>query len=231
MSIFTLYHLVFWTTQLLILGVGIVGLKRYKLLNLSSRILLWYIFLCTGVDWIKYIMGYFHIRTHILANIEFTIETGLILGILYCWRINKRFGALVVGAYLLYVIVWITGKFTFEPINNFGVYSIMVSQIEEIVFGCWLLITVLQDDIVILKNNPQFWIVSGIVLYAAVTFFFFGLYNEMLKVSIDMMRKVYFLNYFFIIISHLFFLRAFLCKPLPASSAGNGGTTEAVESL
>ena len=84
-----------------------------------------------------------------------------------------------------------------------------------------------EDGAVIgyLKEDVRFWILSGIVLYAAATFLFFGFFTEMLITDRLILRTIFRLNDVFIVIQYIFFLRAFLCKPVSAGIIHQSQTT------
>ncbi len=206
--------------------VGIVGLRRLNTLSPPLRYLLLYILAAVVIDIAKDVMSFYKIHTLWLSQCFSIIELFLFVIVFCLWGMSKKQTALLWWAYAAYLVVWIIGKFTFEPLTASDVYSGAVSQIIQISFGSWLLMAVLKDDSVVWRRDPRFWVILGIVLYASATFFLFGLFNEMLKISLEVMRTLWLMNSLFIIVQHYFFLRAFLCKSEPAREAGNGSVVE-----
>ncbi|HVN49482.1 MAG TPA: hypothetical protein VMU30_11775 [Bacteroidota bacterium] len=120
----------------------------------------------------------------------------------------------MIGCFVLYFVIWTIGLFTFEPIYETTTYTSDISEAIQIIFGTWLLMVVLQDEKHTWKDDARLWTVSGIVLYAAATFVLFGSFNVMLKnLPAQVMINLWVINLVFIIIQHLFFLRAFFCIP------------------
>lgn len=199
--------------QIIVFGIGMVGLKRFRALTVPLRYLLYYILSEIIISAIKLYMMFHRIHTLWLHDCFTVLELGLFL-LLYSsiWR-NKRKTKLLLFSAVLYSAIWIISKFTFEPFAEFNTYTGAMSQVLQIGFGTWLLIFIVQSEHIYWKNDPQFLAVAGIVFYTASTFFLFGLFNEMLHLSQEMLRKIWMLNDLFIVMEHLFFLRAFLCKP------------------
>jgi len=196
--------------------VGVIGIRKYKQLQSPLRILEWYILLSIVIDGVKDVMINQNIRTLWLSQCFNVVELFLFSGIYYHWRTSNRDGVLIWASFIIYLIIWIVGKFSFEPFTGSNDYSSAVSQTIQIGFGMWLMFALLKDTLTSWKKNPMFWVISGIILYAASSFFLFGLFSVMLTLPRQIMRFVYLSNMFFIILQYIFFLRAFLCKPASA---------------
>jgi hypothetical protein len=218
-----------YTYQTIQLGVGIVGIKKYLHLSMPLRIVEWYIFASIAVDIVKDILAFQKVHTLWIDNIFSVVELVLFAGMFYCWRTGKRNGQLLVGSFFLFLLIWIVGKFTFEPMIASTTYSGAVSQLVQIGFGVWLLFVILRDENNIWKNDPRLWVMSGIVFYAAGTFFLFGMFDEMWSTNPHLLTSIWVVNHIFIAIQSMFFLRAFLCKPQPATGTGSGAAAETVE--
>jgi hypothetical protein len=221
-----LYHIGTFAFQIIAAIVGGVGLYRYKKMPVALRYLVWYIVFCFIVEWVKYILANHHIRTLWLSHVDNVIETFLLFQVIAHLSENQKPRIILWWSYCFYMLIWIIGAFTFEPFSVSDVYSFAVSQCIQIGFGTWFLLSMVKDDYLVLRNDARFWTVLGVMLYATATFCMFRLFNVMWKISPDVMRKIWLSNFVFIIIQHYFFLRAFLCKPLPAASVGNGGVVK-----
>ncbi len=210
-------RIIFFIVQLFTLAVGIVGVRKWNELPTPLRILNLYILFDFTSDVITSIMASLNIR-NLWVNHWFTvIELFLFSCIYYYWRPSKRYGQLLWSAYLVYLIIWIIGKFTFEPFYYRDVYSGAVSQVIQIGFGCWLIYVIFQESDFEWKQDYRFLVVSGIVLYAASIFFLWTSYNILLTLPRPLMRAMMVSNFVFIVIKYIFFLRGFLCKmPIPS---------------
>ena len=213
------YRIIIYSSELFVFVIGVIGAARYKVLATPLRYLVVYIFFETvnnvAVGW----MAYHRQNTVWTAHFFSVAELFLFLQMYRLWWHRKEKSILVWQLYGIYLLVWTAGIFTFEPITGPDTFSGAFSQVIQIGCGSWLLLSIQEERRTSRKNDPRFWAVSGIVWYAASTFFMFGLFNEMLKLPREIMRKIWIFNDLFVIIEHLFFLRAFLCKRDMASEA------------
>ena len=214
-----------YTMQVFVCIVGIVGIKRYRQFIFPLRILEWYIICSLIVDIVMDVMIYKNIHTYIIGQSFAVIELLLFSYVLYFWRTSKRNGFLIWAGFVAYLLIWIIGKFTFEPITGWDNYSEPIAQVIQIGFGGWILLGIIKETNVVLKKDIRFLVLSGIVLYAAATFFFFGFFTPMLVSNRKLLRAIWPLNDVFIVMQYIFFLRAFLCKPVSAGITNTSPTT------
>jgi hypothetical protein len=161
-------------------------------------------------------MIYKKIHTYLVGPIFSVFELLLFSCIFYAWRTSKRNGFLIWAGFAAYLLIWIIGKFTFEAITGWDNYSEPISQLIQIGFGGWILLKISKETNIVLREDIRFWVLSGIVLYAVATFFFFGLFTPMLMSNRKLLLLIWSFNDLFIVIQYIFFLRAFLCKPVNA---------------
>jgi hypothetical protein len=214
-----------YITQVFACVVGFIGLKKYKQFILPLRILEWYIISSIAVDLLVDIMIYKKIHTYWVGHCFNVLELSLYSGIFYAWRTSKKNGFLIWGGFVVYLLIWTIGKFSFESITGWDTYSGSFTQVIQIGFGGWLLLEIMKETNIIWKEDIRLWVLSGIVLYAAGTFIFFGLFTEMLAINRKLLRAIWPLNDAFIIMQYIFFLRAFLCKPANAGIINPPPTT------
>jgi hypothetical protein len=201
-----------YITQVFTVVVGLVGLRKWKQLPTPLRILDLYILITVYFEVARGVMAFSNIR-NLWINHWFTIiELFLFSCIYYSWRPSKRYGLLLWLAFPAYLIVWIIGKFTFEPFYYLDVYSGAVSQIIQMVFGGWLLYEISKESSFEWNKDYRFLVVSGIALYAAAVFILDTSYNIMLTLPRSLMRMILISNLLFIVMKYIFFLRGFLCK-------------------
>jgi hypothetical protein len=171
------------------------------------------------------VMIYKNIHTYIIGQSFAVIELLLFSYVLYFWRTSKRNGFLIWTGFVAYLLIWIIGKYTFEPIKGWDNFSEPIAQLIQIGFGGWILLGIIKETNIVLKEDIRFWVLSGIVLYAAATFFFFGFFTPMLVSNRKLLRAIWPLNDVFIVMQYIFFLRAFLCKPVSAGITNTSPTT------
>ncbi len=209
----TMHIVVVYSVQLFVCTVGIVGFLKYKQLINPLKFLEWYVICSLANDILIDIMVYNKIRTLWVWQCFAVFELFIFIKIFNSWYSSRRYTSLIWAAYYFYLIFWIVGKFSFEPFTSSDVYSETVSQVIQIGFGSWILLSLLQDSKINWKTDPRLWVVSGIVLYAITTFFIFGMFEVLWVSSHHIVRVLWMINNVFILIQYIFFLRAFLCNP------------------
>ncbi len=210
--------LIMYATQAFVCVIGFIGFKKYKQLILPLKILEWYIISSIITDFLLDIMIYKIVHTYLIGQCFAVIELLFFSCIFYLWRTSKRNGFLVWAGFVAYLLIWIIGKFTFEPITGWDNYSEPIAQLIQIGFGGWILLRIVKETNIVLKKDIRFWVLSGIVLYATATFFLFGFFTPMLISNRKLLKAIWPFNDLFIVIQYFFFLRAFLCKPAPAGN-------------
>jgi hypothetical protein len=208
----SLFNIIFvGATQAWMWIVGIIAFRKYRQLSAPLRVLTWYILISASLDVVKDAMAYHNIHTLWLSQCFSIIELILLLTVFHHWKTSKRSSSLMGASFLIYLTIWIVGKFSFEPFTVYDNYSGAVSQIIQIGFGIWLLISLMTEDKFVWKHDPRFWVISGIVLYAAATFFLFGMFNIMVAASREFTKLVLNANLVFICAQYSFFLRGIFC--------------------
>jgi hypothetical protein len=209
-------HMAMYTAEAFVCAVGFIGFTKYKQFILPLQILEWYT-IGSLIDYcIIDVMIYKKIHTYLVGPIFSVFELLLFSCIFYAWRTSKRNGFLIWAGFAAYLLIWIIGKFTFEAITGWDNYSEPISQLIQIGFGGWILLKISKETNIVLREDIRFWVLSGIVLYAVATFFFFGLFTPMLMSNRKLLLLIWSFNDLFIVIQYIFFLRAFLCKPVNA---------------
>jgi hypothetical protein len=197
--------------------VGVVGLLRFRQLSRPLRYIEGYIIYSVASGWIEYVLGVYHIHNLWLFHFNTLINFTLLLTAFYDWQNsiwNKTLIQLSLGFYL---VIWIIGKFSFEPFSGLDIYSNTFAQVIQILFSASLMMTVLKDTQTVWKNDSRFWVASGLLIYVTSTFLVFGFFNVLLTMSPQVLKIIWHINWYAIIISFIFFLRAFFCKPVQIS--------------
>jgi len=209
-------YVAMYAAQVFVCAVGFIGFTKYKQFILPFKFLEWYIISSIMIDCVQDIMIFKKVHTYGVSTCFSVVELLLFSGIFYLWRTSKRNGLLIWAGFAVYLLFWIIGKFTFEPITGWDNYSEPISQLMQIGFGGWMLLKISKETNIVLKEDIRFWVLSGIVLYAVATFFFFGFFTPMLMSNRKLLRAIWPLNDVFIVMQYIFFLRAFLCSSASA---------------
>ena len=193
-----------YAAEVFVCIVGVIGLKKYKLFPLPLRILEWYIIGSMIDSCVLDVMVYKKLHTYLMWQSFAVFELLLFSCIFYTWRTSRRNGLLIWGGFAVYLLIWMIGKFSYEPITGSDNYSQPIAQLVQIGFGSWLLLGMLKETNIVLKEDIRFWVLSGIVLYAAGTFSVFGFFTPLLISNRKILRAIWPLNDAFIIMQYFF---------------------------
>jgi hypothetical protein len=190
----------------------IVGGFRYRILPRPLRILEWLIITYLLATVFQWTLASFHIHNLWTMHFNTMIEFIFIFMIYSAWIKQPRARRILLTSYIVFLFVWIASKFSFEPLSLADDGTATISKILQVAFSVYLLVDIVKENDIVWTQDARLWVVVGIILYAAGSLFWFALYNKMLQESPDRLIELYSLNWILIIISNLFFLRAFLCK-------------------
>ena len=217
MTVLQIENIIIGTVQVFTCFVIIVGLRKWKQLSRPLRFFEVFIIFGLAATITEGILANYNIRNLWMQHWVSLAELSVYSYLYFLWRPSKRYGMLLWTSYGIYIVVWIVGKYSFEPFYYSDVYSGSISQIIQIGFGGWLLYHISQEHSFDWKNDPRFIVVTGIGGYAAASFLLFAMFNLMLMLPRQTMRVIWLSNSFFVIIQYGIFLRAFLCKPREVS--------------
>jgi hypothetical protein len=193
-------------------GTLIVGGFRYRNLPRPLRILVWLIAFNIGLIGLEFIIASGKRNNLWLTHVSTIVEYVLIVFIFSSWIKHKTIRFVLMSSLPLFIVLWIVGKFTFEPLSFADDLTSTISKVLQISFSAYLLIIIVKDSDIAWRHDSRFWIAASVIIYAAGSLFIFALFNKMVQVSPDFLRMIWPLNWILAIISNLFFTLGFLCK-------------------
>jgi hypothetical protein len=189
-----------------------VGGFYYKNLPRPMRILEWLIIIGLVDVMLQWTLAYLNIRNLWTSHFYTVIEIVFVVSIYSSW-INKKQNRLTLWLCLAaFSIFWIIGKVTFEPLSLLNNWTAAISKILQIIFSAFILVDVVKESDIVWTDDPRLWVVAGIIIYSAGSLLISVFFNMMLHDSYDRLRLVMSINWILIIVSYLFYTRAFLCK-------------------
>ena len=206
----------FYITMIFELFVGLVGISRFNKMDIPLRYLVGTILFWFVAGTVERVMGIYGIRNLWLTQCNTLIGLALFVRIYFLWKTSRIHGLILIYSFSGYVAFWIISKFTFEPISGGDDVTSSVSVIFILITTIYLMIQLQKEGPTLWKDDSRFWTSSAYIIYSVGTFFIFSLFSYMLHVSQETLLFVYPINWILIIISHLLFLFAFLCKPASA---------------
>ncbi len=160
-------------------------------------------------------MTLYHIRNLWVSQIFTLIEYVLILSTCYLWKSKKADKRILMIGMIVFIVLWIVSKFTFEPLYRDDTYTSAVSKIIQIIVAALVLFDVLQDTDVELKTDARLWVSSGVIIYSSGTLFLFALFNMMLETSSELIRTLWPINWILSIVFTLLLARGVWCRATP----------------
>jgi hypothetical protein len=202
----------FYIYYFVLLITALVGGFRYRSLPRPLKILAWlFVFNVVEVT-LQRVLGSLHI--HNLWTVQFytLIELFLFILIYSQWMKQHQYRVTLAVCFSAFTLFWIISKFTFEPLSILSGWTSGVSNILQIIFSTLILVEIVKESEIIWTTDPRFWVASSNIIYTAGSIFMFALFNKMLEISPDRLNIVWHMNWTLMIISNLFYTRAFLCK-------------------
>jgi len=204
--------ILFYITQLVKIIAALVGGFRYRNLPRPLKILEWLIIVGlveVGVQWIQ---ASHHINNLWTGHL-FTLFEFIFVVLMYsAWMKGRRNQLMLLVCLSAFILFWIVSKFTFEQFSRLDGWTAAVSKILQITLSIFILVDIIKESDLVWTKDSRFWVVAGIIIYAAGSIFIFALFNKMLEISVDRLKMVWHINWSLMIISYLFYARSFLCK-------------------
>jgi hypothetical protein len=191
---------------------AIVGGFRYRNLPHPLKFLEWLIILSILEFGLQWTLASFNIRNLWVSHFFTLIEITFVVLIYSSWIELRQNRSILSICFSAFVVLWIVSKFTFEPLSHVDGWTDPISKILQIIFSIFILIDIVKESEVDWTSDSRFWIVAGIIIYAAGSIFMSALFNKMLEISRENLLKVWHMNWILMSISNLLFARGFLCK-------------------
>ena len=204
--------ILFYITQLVKIIAALVGGFRYRNLPRPLKILEWLIIVGLVEVGVQWILASHHINNLWTAHL-FTLFEFIFVVLMYSiWMQGRQNQLMLVVCLSAFILFWIVSKFTFEPFSLADDGTAAISKVMQIAFSAYLLLDIVKENETVWTNDPRFWIATSIIIYAAGSLFWFALFNKMLQISPDLLKRSYSLNWILMIISNLLYVRGFVCK-------------------
>jgi hypothetical protein len=206
------FPLLFYIFFLVQCSVAIVGVFYYKKLPRALRILEWLIVINVTDSALQWLLASFNIHSLWTMHFYTLIEFFFVVMIYSSWMKQRRNRLVFLLCLAGFTILWIVSKFSFEPLSLTDDWTATISKVLQIIFSIYLLLDIVKESDIVWTNDPRFWIATSTIIYAAGSLFWYALFNEMLKISPDLLKQSFSLIWILMIIANLLYARGFLCK-------------------
>ena len=193
-------------------GAAAVGGFRYRYLLPPLRLLVILIVFSSLEMFAQWILATRHIRNLWLSHFYTLMEFSILSGMYLFWIPQLKYRRMLIVCYLVFLLIWITGKWTFETLAQDDGWTNSLSKIIQIGFGILVLHTVAQDHTDSWFSDSRFWVTAGIVIYASGSLFLEALFSRLLNASPELLRSVWALNWILLSIMNVLYVRGLLCR-------------------
>jgi hypothetical protein len=208
---------ILWNATLLVVAVvALWSPFQWKKSTTAQRFLIVLVVEVFIAAFVEVVLVYFKRHNLWVISLSTLVEFVLIALIIYHLKIKESEKTYILFAGAGFIIFWIVSKLTFEPFSVFNSYTSVVSRLFQIVISVSLLFDILKDTSVRIKNDSRIWIASGIIIYSTGSLLLCILFMEILKVSPQLIKALWPINWILVIISELLYARAILCRVLIA---------------
>lgn len=203
---------IFYIYYLIEIVAAIVGGLRYKNLQRPLRILEWMIIISIFGDGVQWTLGRLGIYNLWISHFYTLIEIVFVFLMYSSWIKKNQIRLMLTFCLSVFIVFWIVSKFTFEPLSFLDVWTGTIAMIIRITFSVFILIDYVKESDINWTEDSRLWIATGIIVYSVGFLICFTLFSSILQLSKDNMYIVFSIIWIFMIISHLFYARGFLCK-------------------
>jgi len=204
--------ILFYITLFIECIVAVWVIFRWKHSTVQQRLISLFLIASTISGITELCMTLYHIRNLWVSQIFTLIEYVLILSTCYLWKSKKADKRILMIGMIVFIVLWIVSKFTFEPLYRADTYTSAIAKTIEIITSAWILFDVLGDSDAVLKSDARVWFSSGIIIYASGTLFLFALFNMMLDTSPELIKTLWPINWILSIVFTLLLARGVWCR-------------------
>jgi hypothetical protein len=154
--------------------------------------------------------GLYNIRNLWVIHFSMLLEFLIITAMFYGWKKRKRAKSLLLVLCCLFLFLWVLSKYSFEPFTQMDSYTSNAS-VFFIAVASSVFLDVTKDRQTVIMSDPRIWAAAAILIYSSGSLILVSLFNDMLRVSIDFLRKIWQINIALVIISTFLFARAIWC--------------------
>lgn len=210
---------IFYGSSVAVLAACLVGVARYRQLELTRRYLVWLSLLALVMTVISTVLAYHHRPNLFLGPIDTAIEFTL-LALMYrrvLWPLAvARYLPVAIGLFLLGSALTYQPRLTtteFSPIQHF-IESVVILGLVLVYFH-----RILRPPLMLapLEYEPMFWVSAGLLLYFAASSLIFLTSNYILLQSPGLSRMLWAIHALLYTFLNIFYIVALSITPRPGT--------------
>ncbi len=192
--------------------VALWALLRWKRSTYPQRLLTIVLVMLSIAGPIEVWMGIHHLYNLWVSHIVDSAEYIFFVFIFYLWESRKFERQLLALFGIAFILLWTTGKFTFEPFSGDNIYTAAYAHVTQIVMASMLLSTVFKESRITLVTEPKVWVASGVIIYSSGTLLLAALFNAFVESSPELIKSFWPVNWLLAIVCALIFAGGIWCR-------------------
>jgi hypothetical protein len=197
-----------------------VGVVRFNRLTNPMRILAIFTILACFQFIVAFVAALWKHNNIFLDDYFALIEFSMLSGVYYFSVSAKTSRGLLFAFGVIYFIIWMAKvPLSGGPISIGGNMAV-IGRIILIILSLVVAQETLREETIQILEMPVFWVIVGVILYAAGTIMIFGFSDHLLKSGIVYFEMAWRINWTLLIAANLFYTKAFLCNPRKETSFG-----------
>ena len=123
-------------------------------------------------------MGYYHINNLALYHFYTLFEQWFISYYIIKKIIEKNSSAFYIIINTAFTFFWLLNIYFFEPLNVFNSNTAVISNLLILLFCMYFMLNLSKSEqILFFQKFPPFWIISGFLVYSALSILIFSIYK------------------------------------------------------
>jgi hypothetical protein len=192
--------------------IAVVVLTFWKRVTLPQRLVILLIVMIACSDLLELIFTKLGKHNLWISHFSTLIEFMLMSGVFFLWNKSRIMKSAIYFFAIAFIVLWLVSKLTFEPFDRFDSYTTGIVRALEIIYAVSLLLEVLKDPGIVIKNDARVWISSATIIYSTGCLLIFTLFNTLLQFSVDLLKTLWPMNWVLLIISSLLYFKGIMCK-------------------
>jgi hypothetical protein len=147
-----------------------------------------------------------------VIHVSTLCEFLLVVSMFILWKERRGEKRALLYLCCLFAMVWVIGKLTFEPMIRFDSYTGAAARVIETIIAIAALVDVLNGRLPDIRKDPRFWVSSAIIIYSTGSLMMVVLFNEMMSISSELVKKVWPFNWLLFAASLVLMARGLMCR-------------------
>ena len=199
----------------------LTGVARFKLQPRDLRVFFVLMVINSIDSFAQFGLALYNINNLWAVHVYYVIEMPMMLWMFSMWY-TKGEGVKIINFVLsvTFVLFWIVSKLTFESMLEPSTYVGPISRVLLTIVSIRALFEISKETARSILTDHRFWVAAGTIIYMAGAVMFYALQSTLFGMPKDVILRVFYVYWTFLIVVNLIYSGAFLCRPIQQSSGG-----------